>query len=211
VVRCQKGMTSEHLGESERDISIDTYIGEAFLTNSVVKVNDTDFLDKPALGTDHSPRRNQIVRPCAHHHRRPAGRCSFRFLPFGQREFSPTNSSHFSQSGGSNRGRLAKRHPDDKLIDARERERELRNRHEHPNEPLADESVPEIPGIALAGICVPASQVGGDYYDYLVRDDDSLDLVIADVSGHNVGAALLMAETRTFIQARARSIHTPAK
>ena len=47
VVCCQKGMTSQHLGESERDISHETYIGEAFLTNSVIKVNDTDLLDKP--------------------------------------------------------------------------------------------------------------------------------------------------------------------
>ncbi|MEJ2199863.1 MAG: PP2C family protein-serine/threonine phosphatase, partial [Desulfuromonadaceae bacterium] len=37
-----------------------------------------------------------------------------------------------------------------------------------------------------------------------------LDLVIADVSGHNIGAALIMAETRTFIQANAKDLPSPS-
>ncbi|MDX9709036.1 MAG: PP2C family protein-serine/threonine phosphatase, partial [Trichloromonas sp.] len=40
--------------------------------------------------------------------------------------------------------------------------------------------------------------------------DGTLDLVIADVSGHNVGAALIMAETRTFIQAKAKNLASAA-
>lgn len=71
-------------------------------------------------------------------------------------------------------------------------------------------TVPDIPGLQLAGICVPARQVGGDYYDFLHHNDGTLDLVIADVSGHNIGAALMMAETRTFIQAKAKNLASAA-
>ena len=60
----------------------------------------------------------------------------------------------------------------------------------------------------IAGICVPAKQIGGDYFDFIEKDK-LLDIIIADVSGHNIGAALLMAEVRTFIQAQARQLSTP--
>ncbi|XSG84875.1 MAG: PAS domain S-box protein [Methylohalobius sp. ZOD2] len=50
-------------------------------------------------------------------------------------------------------------------------------------------------GIQVAGFCLPAAHVGGDYYDYFSLKD-TVDLVIADVSGHSVGAAMIMAETR---------------
>ncbi len=59
---------------------------------------------------------------------------------------------------------------------------------------------PEMFGIELAGRCYPAAHVGGDYYDFFKRDDHTLDLLIADVSGHSVGAALIMAEVRTLLK-----------
>lgn len=65
---------------------------------------------------------------------------------------------------------------------------------------LLPDTPPQIPGIALAGRCYPATHVGGDYYDYFMHDDTHLDLVIADVSGHSVGAALIMAEVRTLLR-----------
>jgi serine phosphatase RsbU (regulator of sigma subunit) len=61
---------------------------------------------------------------------------------------------------------------------------------------------PSIPGIELAGICRSAVGVGGDYYDYLPFGDDRLGLVVADVSGKGIPAALLMAG----LQASVRSI-----
>jgi serine phosphatase RsbU (regulator of sigma subunit) len=76
---------------------------------------------------------------------------------------------------------------------------------------LLPTSPPDIPGASLAGVCVTADHVGGDYYDFLVNDDDSLDLVIADVSGHNIAAALIMAEVRTFIQAQSLSRKQPSR
>lgn len=49
----------------------------------------------------------------------------------------------------------------------------------------------------------PAREVGGDFYDYFLIDDDRLCLCIGDVSGKGVPAALFMAVTRTLIKARA--------
>ncbi|WP_348758779.1 PAS domain S-box protein [Candidatus Methylocalor cossyra] len=58
-------------------------------------------------------------------------------------------------------------------------------------------------GIEIAGCCVPATHVGGDYFDFF-RSGDNLDVVIADVSGHSVGAALIMAEMRSTLKAEIR-------
>jgi sigma-B regulation protein RsbU (phosphoserine phosphatase) len=60
-----------------------------------------------------------------------------------------------------------------------------------------------LPDIEAAGICIAATQVGGDYYDIIVHGD-YIDVVIADVSGHSVGPALIMAEMRSTLKAELR-------
>jgi PAS domain S-box-containing protein len=61
---------------------------------------------------------------------------------------------------------------------------------------------PTIAGVSFAGCCVPAAHVGGDYYDYFSRGAACVDLVIADVSGHSIGAALMTAEARSALRAQ---------
>ena len=61
---------------------------------------------------------------------------------------------------------------------------------------------PIIPGASFAGRCVPAAHVGGDYYDYHLRGADIVDMVVADVSGHSIGAALMTAEARSALRAQ---------
>jgi phosphoserine phosphatase RsbU/P len=61
-------------------------------------------------------------------------------------------------------------------------------------------SAPLIPGIEIDGRCISAAHVGGDYYDYFQSDGSTLDILIADVSGHSIGAALIMAEVRTLLR-----------
>lgn len=61
---------------------------------------------------------------------------------------------------------------------------------------LLPERPPAIPGVKVAGNLVAASHVGGDYYDFLQRGAEGIDLVIADVTGHSIGSALIMAEAR---------------
>lgn len=69
---------------------------------------------------------------------------------------------------------------------------------------------PELFGVELTGRCSSAAHVGGDYYDYFRRDDHTIDLLIADVSGHSVGAALIMAEVRTLLRAQSGRIASPS-
>jgi serine phosphatase RsbU (regulator of sigma subunit) len=61
-------------------------------------------------------------------------------------------------------------------------------------------SDPETGGFEIAGAMHPARVVGGDYYDYLARPDGRIRLVIADVSGKGVAAALLMSATAAAVQ-----------
>ncbi len=96
----------------------------------------------------------------------------------------------------------------DHLIAAREQQRELAIAKDI-QLGLLPTTVPEFPGVQLGGLCIPAKEVGGDYYDILIHEDGRLDLVIADVSGHNVGAALIMAETRTLIRSRSNKFTNP--
>ena len=67
---------------------------------------------------------------------------------------------------------------------------------------LLPRQAPDIAGLELAGICRQAIAVGGDYYDYVQLEDGRVGLVIADVSGKGVPAALLMAS----LQASVRSL-----
>jgi len=75
---------------------------------------------------------------------------------------------------------------------------------------LLPERPPVIPGVELAGLCIPAASVGGDYYDFFAVGDQ-VDLVLADVSGHSIGAALVMAATRSVLRAQAMVGQTPAE
>lgn len=68
-----------------------------------------------------------------------------------------------------------------------------------------------VPGVRVEGFCLPADQVGGDYFDYFCRDNATVDVVIADVSGHAVGPALFMVETRSALRTQARMIAEPGQ
>ena len=73
---------------------------------------------------------------------------------------------------------------------------------------LFPQAAPEIPGFDIAGAAFPAEQTCGDYYDFISMPSDSLGVVMADVSGHGLGPALLMAETRAYLRALAESLTT---
>jgi serine phosphatase RsbU (regulator of sigma subunit) len=61
-------------------------------------------------------------------------------------------------------------------------------------------SPPSLAGVRLRALCEPAANVGGDYYDLIVGADGRLSLVIADVAGHSIGSALLMAMARSILR-----------
>jgi len=63
------------------------------------------------------------------------------------------------------------------------------------------DAAPEIAGVELVARNIPALEVGGDFYDFIPVGTDRWGLVIADVSGKGVPAALFMALSRTLIRA----------
>ncbi|NPV61672.1 MAG: SpoIIE family protein phosphatase [Methanotrichaceae archaeon] len=65
------------------------------------------------------------------------------------------------------------------------------------------EYIPPVPGYDMAAISVPAMEVGVDFYDFIPGDDGKLGMVIADVSGKSIPAALFMALSRTIVRANA--------
>jgi PAS domain S-box-containing protein len=69
---------------------------------------------------------------------------------------------------------------------------------------LLPKSLPGLPGYEVAAYYQPARQVGGDFYDFLRLPDGELGLIVGDVSGKGVPAALVMAITRTMLQAAYR-------
>ncbi|UOD35709.1 SpoIIE family protein phosphatase [Deferribacteraceae bacterium V6Fe1] len=78
---------------------------------------------------------------------------------------------------------------------------------------LLPEVYPEIDGVKMLGACYPSEFVGGDYYDFYKIRDGVFDVIIADVSGHNVASALIMSELRSIIKSiiSFQSNITPAK
>lgn len=208
TVRSQRGMSSRHFGESERDLNMETYIGETFLTNHIKVVNDADFISKPK--TARIIQREGIT--CFAHapiavEGEPVG-----VLSAFSRSVKGIFTNEFIELFTSLAGQVGvawrNAQQTDRLIAAREQQREMAIAKDI-QLGLLPTRTPEISGVALAGICVPAKDVGGDYYDFLLTPDGELQLLVADVSGHNVGAALLMAETRTFIRSGGINIRTP--
>jgi serine phosphatase RsbU (regulator of sigma subunit) len=63
---------------------------------------------------------------------------------------------------------------------------------------------PSVRGLEIAGMMLPARGVSGDYYNYTPIDDHTLQIVIADVAGKGVPAALLMSATAAAVQLEAR-------
>jgi len=66
---------------------------------------------------------------------------------------------------------------------------------------LFPQTLPSLTTLEYAGICIQARQVGGDYYDFLDLGHERLGLVIGDIAGKGIAAALLMAN----LQANLRS------
>lgn len=59
----------------------------------------------------------------------------------------------------------------------------------------------DLPGYDIAGATVQMQEVGGDYFDFIPMERGCLGIVVADVTGHGFGAALVMAETRAYLRA----------
>lgn len=76
--------------------------------------------------------------------------------------------------------------------------------------PSAFPACSEHPQFDLFALMHPAREVGGDFYDYFFVDDDTLVLIIADVSDKGIPAALYMMMTRTMFRSLTRRSRSPA-
>ncbi|MBI9079386.1 MAG: SpoIIE family protein phosphatase [Pseudodesulfovibrio sp.] len=75
-------------------------------------------------------------------------------------------------------------------------------------------SAPSMPGLDVAGASVASEIAGGDYFDYLEDHDPehpTLSVVVGDISGHGVDAALLMTTARGFLRMRAAQSGNPSQ
>ena len=71
---------------------------------------------------------------------------------------------------------------------------------------LLPQEKPEVSGLDIAGRNVSCDEIGGDYFDFLWRQNspkDSFSIVVGDISGHGVDSALLMTTARAFLRMRA--------
>jgi sigma-B regulation protein RsbU (phosphoserine phosphatase) len=72
-----------------------------------------------------------------------------------------------------------------------------------PRGPLA------LPGLEVTALCVPAREVGGDYYDFFPLGDGRVAVLVADVSGKGTSAALYMAELKGLLLSLAQRFSSP--
>ena len=69
---------------------------------------------------------------------------------------------------------------------------------------------PDLPGYQFFNFYEPASHVGGDFYDYVALPDGRLAVVVADVVGHGLGAAMLTAKLAAEVRLHLLSTSQPA-
>ena len=90
-------------------------------------------------------------------------------------------------------------------------ESELRIAHSIQME-LVPKTFPPFPhrqDFSLYATMIPAREVGGDFYDFMMTDNENLWIVIGDVSGKGIPAAMFMAVTRTFLRAFVQEEKSP--
>jgi len=76
---------------------------------------------------------------------------------------------------------------------------------------LLPAEVPKIEGYEISSFYEAAKEVGGDYYDFIEVDKDTLGIVVADVSGKGVPGSLIMTMIRTALRTEARSLKSASE
>jgi sigma-B regulation protein RsbU (phosphoserine phosphatase) len=98
------------------------------------------------------------------------------------------------------RQREEKRRLEEELRIAREIQMSLLPRH-----------FPAVTGLMVTALCIPAREVGGDYYDFFALGDRRVGVLIADVAGKGTSAAFYMAELKGLMLSLSRIYHSPKR
>ena len=78
-------------------------------------------------------------------------------------------------------------------------------------EQMLPDEPPIVPGVEIAAVCQPAREVGGDLFDFLQLPNGRIGIVVADVSGKGVPAALYMTLTKGLLASVAETTSDPAE
>jgi len=70
-------------------------------------------------------------------------------------------------------------------------------------------TLPDLPGWEIAAFYLAAAEIGGDFYDFIALPEGRIGLVVGDVTGHGVPAALVMATTRSVLRSEAPRLVAP--
>ena len=212
-VRSFNGEGGERITAEDRILEIDTHVGEAFLGRRTEFFNDTAYITKPIAKEIFQ---REGIRSFAHIPIASQGSPPVGVLSVFSRSIVGLFTEQFVELLESLAGQLAQAVGIVYEREARDREREQKEAAQLENARVTRDlelakqiqlsllpvAPPQLPGVAIACRCVPASHVGGDYYDFFPRGDHVVDIVMADVSGHSVGAALIMVETRSVLRAQ---------
>jgi phosphoserine phosphatase RsbU/P len=71
--------------------------------------------------------------------------------------------------------------------------------------------IPKIKGLEIAARYIPMSSVAGDYYDFIVVDEKHVGILVADVSGHGLPAALIASMLKAALSAQSPHAFDPAR
>ncbi|GMQ96085.1 MAG: hypothetical protein BMS9Abin14_586 [Gammaproteobacteria bacterium] len=136
-----------------------------------------------------------------------------RLLRWERRDFQETLGQDAEVARGIFKMLTGKLREDVKSIARRERERERWRQDLARAREIQQGMLPAarvlMESLEIAGVCSQASEVGGDFYDYLCPDGDSVGLIIGDVTGHSFYAALFVAMARSCLHTQARFSFDP--
>ena len=78
-------------------------------------------------------------------------------------------------------------------------------------EAIIPQSVPTIDGLGIASCYIPMEQIGGDFYDVLVLDENRVGILMVDVAGHGVSAALIASMVKIVFYMLKDHAHIPSQ